>query len=79
MLHNFQFVSANLYVVSIYAGGNCSEIQWPGFMDAVKFSWLVLSFLEEVTLPVFLESTGFSWEDVPIEERKVGMVVLSIY
>jgi hypothetical protein len=28
VLHNFQFVSANLYVVSIYAGGNCNLESW---------------------------------------------------
>lgn len=71
----------NLHVASVYAGSDCVELKGPEVLaELIRLLRLLnLCYLfSKRPFPIFLESAGYSPEDVLLQEPKAG-VRISIY
>ncbi|KAF5752176.1 Mono-/di-acylglycerol lipase [Tripterygium wilfordii] len=67
----------NLHVASVYAGENCMQLKGPEIIAELKnlLRLLTLSMLfSKKPFPVFLESAGYSQEDVLLQKPKAGLL-----
>ncbi|KDP27851.1 hypothetical protein JCGZ_18931 [Jatropha curcas] len=67
----------NLQVASVYAGNNCVELKGPEIIAELKRLLRLLTlcmFFSKKPFPVFLESAGYSLEDVLLQKPKAGLL-----
>lgn len=67
----------NLQVASVYAGNDSIQLKGPEILEELKNLLRLLTFcmlFSKKTFPVFLESSGFSQEDVLLHEPKAGLL-----
>ncbi|GAV64173.1 Lipase_3 domain-containing protein/Lipase3_N domain-containing protein [Cephalotus follicularis] len=67
----------NLQVASVYAGNNCVQLKCPeivaGLNNLLRLLTICMYFTKK-PFPVFLESSGFSQEDVLLQKPKAGLL-----
>ena len=69
-------LQGNLQIASEFAGNNCVQLKGPEIMsDLIHLSRLLTlcMLFSKKQFPVFLESAGFSEEEVLIQEPKAGV------
>ncbi|KAF8401416.1 hypothetical protein HHK36_012355 [Tetracentron sinense] len=67
----------NLQVASIYAGSNCIQLKGPEITLEITYLLRLLTLcmlFSKKPFPVFLESAGYSKEDVLLQEPKAGLL-----
>ncbi|WOL06672.1 hypothetical protein Cni_G15406 [Canna indica] len=67
----------NLHVASVYAGSDCVELKGPDIMAELIHSLRLLNLcylFSKKPFPIFLESGGYSQEDVLLQEPKAGLL-----
>lgn len=67
----------NLHVASIYAGSNCVQLKGPEIMAELIHLQRLLNLcmlFSKKSFPVFLESAGYTLEDVLLQEPKAGLL-----
>ncbi|KAK1434251.1 hypothetical protein QVD17_11171 [Tagetes erecta] len=67
----------NLHVSSVFGGKESLQLQGPEIVSELKYLLDLLTLcwhFSKKTFPVFLEETGFSTEDVLIQEPKAGIL-----
>ncbi|KAG9459553.1 hypothetical protein H6P81_004061 [Aristolochia fimbriata] len=67
----------NLQVASVYAGPDCVQLKGPEFMADLIHHLRLLTFcmfFSKKPFPVFLESAGYSQDDVLLQEPKAGFL-----
>lgn len=70
------FFQGNFSSASIYAGSNCVELKGPEIIieltELLKFLTLCMLFSKK-PFPVFLETAGYSHDDVLLQKPKAGV------
>ncbi|KAL9257208.1 Diacylglycerol lipase-alpha-like protein [Drosera capensis] len=67
----------DLPLSSVYAGSDCVQLRGPDIINELKYFVRLVTicmFFSKKPFPVFLESTGFSEDDVLLQERKAGIL-----
>lgn len=67
----------NLQVASVYAGSGCEQLKGPEITEELAHLLRLLTFcmlFSKKPFPVFLESAGFSQDDVLLQEPKAGLL-----
>lgn len=80
----FFFISlqGNLAVASIYAGEDSLQLKGPEITAELRYLLRLLTLcwhFSKKPFPLFLEETGFSQEDVLLQEPKAGVSFVIIY
>lgn len=72
----FFFSQGNFSSASVYAGSNCVELKGPEIImeltELLRFLTLCMLFSKK-PFPVFLETAGYSHEDVLLQKPKAGV------
>ncbi|EEF45592.1 triacylglycerol lipase, putative [Ricinus communis] len=67
----------NLQVASIYAGSNCMKLKGPAIIQELHSLLRLLTlcmFFSKKPFPVFLDSAGYTMEDVLLQKPKAGLL-----
>ncbi|KAF4355612.1 hypothetical protein F8388_013029 [Cannabis sativa] len=68
----------NLHVASVYAGSNSVRLKGPEIVSELNYYLRLLTlciFFSKKPFPVFLESAGYSEEDVLLQKPKAGLLM----
>lgn len=71
-------LQGNLQVASVYAGTDSVELKGPEIIAELNYFLRLLSLcilFSKKPFPVFLESAGYSQEDVLLQEPKAGVCI----
>lgn len=69
-------MQGNLQVASVYAGDDCVQLKGPDIIADMKHYLSLLTcciLFSKKPFPVFLESAGYTQEDVILREPKAGV------
>lgn len=75
----YEFLQGNISVASIYAGSNCMQLGGPEILTKVNHLLRLLTLcmlFSKKPFPVFLESSGYSQEDVLLQKPKAAVCYL---
>lgn len=71
-----RYLQGNLRVASVYAGSDCVQLKGPEIIAELRDLLRLLTlcmFFSKKPYPVFLESAGFSVDDVLLQKPKAGV------
>lgn len=76
LAYMFFFSQGNFSSASVYAGSNCVELKGPEIImeltELLRFLTLCMLFSKK-PFPVFLETAGYSHDDVLLQKPKAGV------
>ena len=74
-------LQGNLQVASVYAGSDSVELKGPEMVEELNYYLRLLTLcmlFSKKPFPVFLESAGYSPEDVLLQKPKAGVCIRSL-
>nr|DAD38156.1 TPA_asm: hypothetical protein HUJ06_008797 [Nelumbo nucifera] len=75
--HKLSHAAGDIHVASVYAGSNSLQLKGPEILVELTYLLRLLTFcmlFSKKPFPVFLESAGYSQEDVLLQEPKAGLL-----